>query len=81
MENSQDVLLDSSPAVETVTPEVRETIVEEIVSDPSKPPKGYVPYQALAEERTKRQELEQEVAELKTSLTPEDGVEISEVVK
>lgn len=35
-----------------------------------KPPEGFVPHQAMHQERTKRQELERKVAELEAKLTP-----------
>ena len=79
MTNLQGVTLDSPPNVETVTPEGQEVVIEETPSQPSKPPKGFVPYDALREERDKTEllerklaETEQEVAELKTSLSPEE---------
>lgn len=61
MDTQKDVLLDSSPAVESVTPEVTPDI-EDNQGEPSKPPKGFVPLAALQEERAKRQELEQKLA-------------------
>ena len=72
MTNSHGVTPDSPPTVETVTPEVQEEVAEETSSQSSKPPKGFVPYKALEEERTKTELLEQEIADLKSSLTPEE---------
>src|SRR3990167_11153739 len=43
-------------------------VVEEIAvtPEPQKPPKGFVPYQALEEERSKRKELEEQLANAST---------------
>src|SRR3990167_10946504 len=79
MTNQTGVTPDSPPTVETVTPEVQEMEKEEAISQSSKPPKGFVPYEALREERTKTElleqslaEKEQELSEIKSSLNPEE---------
>src|SRR3990167_3227750 len=53
---------------ETPAPVVEEPAEE---PQPQKPPKGYVPYQALEEERKKRKEAEELVKELKSSAPSE----------
>src|SRR3990167_4525852 len=79
MTDKQGVIPDSPQDVETVTPEVQEETHEEASSQSSKPPKGFVPYEALREERTKTElleqslaEREQELSEIKSSLAPEE---------
>ena len=79
MTDQQGVTPDSPQDVETVTPEVQEETPDEVSSQPSKPPKGFVPYEALKEERTKTELLERELsskeselADLRSSLPPEE---------
>ena len=64
MENEQGVTSDPS----TDTGSTPAPVVEEVVEapQPQKPPKGFVPYQALEEERTKRKELEEQLANAST---------------
>ena len=62
MDNEQGVTPDSPPTPEA---EVAET------PQPQKPPKGFVPYQALEEERAKRKQLEEQIANSAPSEEPE----------
>ena len=72
MENEQGVTSDPS----TDTGSTPAPVVEEVVEapQPQKPPKGFVPYQALEEERTKRKELEEQLANASTP--SEDSEEV-----
>lgn len=77
METKQDVTVDSSPTNESElekTQEVVQPVVEQ--AEPSKPPKGFVPYQALEEERNKRKQIEEEVERLRSTPTEEQEVEV-----
>ena len=69
MNNEQGVTADPSTATGSQpAPEVEE-VVE--APQPQKPPKGFVPYQALEEERSKRKELEAQIANAAPSEEPE----------
>src|SRR3990167_1062429 len=75
METLKDVLSGSSPVDSEVlkTPEAVDAGSEDGLQQPpveQKPPKGYVPYQALDEERRKRKELEQKISDLESSSVP-----------
>ena len=70
-EQKKDVTPESSPDTGSQpAPEVVE-LAEEL--QPQKPPKGFVPYQALEEERRKRKELEEKLATLAPSEEPENN--------
>ena len=78
-----DVLPDPSPADSEVhkTPEpVAPAPVDEPAQPaaPAKPPEGYVPYQALNEERARRKELEQKLKEIESSPSSLTDEEYSE---
>ena len=67
MENNTSVTPGSLPGnggVPVQTSPVVPVVTEPL--DPQKPPKGFVPYQALDEERIKRKELEAELEKLKS---------------
>src|SRR3990167_6704403 len=71
MENEKGVTPDTS----TGTGSTPEPVVEKIAEtpQPQKPPKGFVPYQALEEERTKRKDLEEQLANV---LAPSESEEV-----
>lgn len=73
-ENKTDVTPESS----TGTGSQPATVVAEPVGEPQpqKPPAGFVPYQALNEERDKRKELERELEILKKTPTPSEDEDL-----
>jgi len=71
MDNETGVTSDSS----TDTGSQPATVVEEVAEAPQtqKPPKGFVPYQALEEERAKRKEAEEK---LNNALAPSEDQDV-----
>ena len=69
MEDQTGVTSDPSTDTGSQPAPVNEEVVAE--PQPQKPPKGYVPYQALEEERSKRKELEAQLASAAPSEEPE----------
>lgn len=59
--------MEENKGVITDSPSVEETVVLPVAKaeEPQKPPKGFVPYQALEEERRLRKEAEEEAERLK----------------
>lgn len=73
MENeNQDVQAAPSPAIGSQPAPASAAPAEE--PQPQKPPKGFVPYQALEEEREKRKELEEKLALASAPSEPEEEV-------
>src|SRR3990167_4533683 len=72
-EENKVVTTETTPGTgEIPAPEVVEPAEEPQVQ---KPPRGFVPYQALEEERKKRKEAEELIKELKTSVPSEPELE------
>ena len=77
LDEQKDVTPDSSavPVSEDVkTPDAVEGKAE-VVSEPQKPPQGYVAWQVLERERAKRKQLEEELNQLKSSASSEEPEE------
>ena len=70
MEENTGVTPESSPGIGSQPATVAEPIAE--VPQPQKPPKGFVPYQALEEERAKRKELEEQIKNTSATLEEPD---------
>lgn len=70
------VLPDSPPVdSEVLNTEPQKEVEVAAPTEDTKPPKGYVPSEALAEERRRRKELEVQIEELKaTTITPDEDV-------
>ena len=65
-----------SPSANGSEPDTNAPVVESGVEtpQPQKPPKGFVPFQALEEERTKRKEAEEKLVNLSTPTEDSDEI-------
>lgn len=59
---------EEAKAEEAPAPAAEEAPAEKAADEPSKPPEGYVPHQAMHAERTRRQAIEQQFAELQAKV-------------